>query len=196
MVDQELYKKLLLQKKKRILDGDGGGEVRGLRSLRDSGSKLSLADNHPADLGTENFERGKDLALQEQKLTHLRRIEEALDRIENGRYGICLRCGREIPAERLKAIPETALCVDCLGFEERQLRGSSRPVEEGVLLPPFVQDGQPGDPGMDQEDFWQEVARFNKRRRIFEDGLEDEETGLVEGVDETTNRQHRDQSTD
>ncbi|VFU19112.1 conserved hypothetical protein [anaerobic digester metagenome] len=196
MVNQERYKKILLQKRQRILNRGSGTGQTGLAPFRDNVTDLSLVDNHPADLGSENFERGKDLALQEQQLSHLRQIEEALGRIEAGRYGICLRCGQEIPPERLKAIPEAPLCVACQEFEERRTKGSSRPVEEGLLFPPFAQDGPPADPGMDQEDFWQEVARHNKRRRMFEDGLEDEETGLVEGVDQVTNRQHRDQSTD
>ncbi len=196
MADQRQYKRALLQKKQQILSRGGGAGRPRLSPFRDTVTDLSLADNHPADLGTENFERGKDLALREQQLTHLRRIEEALNRIENGRYGICLRCGREIPPERLNVSPEAPLCVDCQEFEERRLRDSLRPVEERLLLPPFSRGGSTGDPGIDQEDIWQGVARFNKRRHIYTDGLEDEETGIVQQVDKTTNRQHRDQSTD
>ncbi|HHX86574.1 MAG TPA: transcriptional regulator [Firmicutes bacterium] len=196
MTNWDRNKKALLQKRYRILNQAGGVRQSGLSSFRESITDLSLVDNHPADLGSENFERGKDLALQEQQLSHLRQIEEALARIDAGRYGICLRCGQKIPPARLKVIPEAPLCVGCQDFEERRLKGSGRPVEEEMLLPPFAQDGLPGDPGMDQEDFWQEVARHNKRRRMFEDGLEDEETGLVEGVDQLTNRQHRDQTAD
>ncbi|NMA92045.1 MAG: hypothetical protein GX973_02840 [Firmicutes bacterium] len=160
MAHWERHKEILLKKREEILARAGAGR---LSPLRDQVTDLSLIDNHPADLGSETFERGKDLALQEQELGHLREIEEALERIEGGRYGLCLRCGQKIEPERLKVVPEAPLCVDCQGFEERRLKGSSRPVEEGLLLPPFVQDGPPGDPGMDQEDFWQEVARYNKR---------------------------------
>jgi len=188
MVDREKYKKILLQKKQQILARGGGAGQPRLAPLRDEVTDLSLADNHPADLGSENFERSKDLALQEQQLTHLRRIEEALGRIEAGRYGICLRCGREIPEGRLEVAPEAPLCEVCQGLEEQRMRGSGRPVEEGLLLPPFAQDGLPGDPGPDQEDIWQGVARFNKRSRIYTDGLEDEETGIVEEVDKETDR--------
>ncbi len=196
MVEPEPYKKILLRKKQEIIgQGEPVGRP-GMGSFRDSVTDLSFADNHPADLGSENYERGKDLALQEQQLTQLRRIEEALDRIESGRYGFCRRCGREIPPERLKVIPETPLCVDCQGFEERRLRGSGRPVEEGVLYPPYAQDGPAGDPGIDQEDIWQGVARFNKRPRIYTDGVEDEETGIVQEVDRESNRRHKDQSSD
>jgi DnaK suppressor protein len=40
-------------------------------------------------------------------------IETALDRMDTGRYGTCLRCAAPIPVERLDIIPETGLCVDC-----------------------------------------------------------------------------------
>ena len=58
---------------------------------------------------------------------------------------------------------------------------SPRPQEEGGLLPPFARRNVAGDPGFDEEDFWQEAARHNKRPNIYEDMLEDENTGLVEG---------------
>lgn len=43
----------------------------------------------------------------------LRRIREALDRIESGGYGCCLACGEDIPRQRLKAVPWTAYCLRC-----------------------------------------------------------------------------------
>ncbi len=196
MVDREQYKKILLQKKQQILEEGGGVGQPRLAPFRDEVTDLSLADNHPADLGSEDYERGKDLALQEQRLSQLRRIEEALNRIEEGSYGTCLRCGREIPPERLEVAPEAPYCLACQGFEERRMGASRRPVEEGLLSPPFAQDGLPGDPGPDQEDIWQGVARFNKRPRIYTDGLEDEETGIVEETDKSSDGRRPDQSTD
>ena len=43
----------------------------------------------------------------------LNQVLEALERIENGSYGICVRCREAIPFARLEAIPETSVCVDC-----------------------------------------------------------------------------------
>ncbi|MEW5785904.1 MAG: TraR/DksA C4-type zinc finger protein [Bacillota bacterium] len=166
-------------------------------AFRDSVTELSFADNHPADLGSENFERSKDLSLREHHLSHLRLVEEALERIDAGRYGVCRRCRENIDPARLAAAPEAPLCLLCQEEEERgMLDPHRRPVEEERFLPPFAQKIVFGDPGFDQEDFWQEVARHNKRPRIFEDGLEDEETGLVEDVDRLTNEDFRDQLTD
>ena len=57
---------------------------------------------------------------REQKL--LVKIEEALDRIANGTYGVCEMCEEPIAYERLKARPVTTLCIDCKTEQERQER--------------------------------------------------------------------------
>jgi len=166
-------------------------------SMRESVTDLSFADNHPADLGTENFERSKDLSLREHSFSRLRLIDEALARIDTGTYGTCLRCGETISPARLAAVPETPLCFSCREYDEQsKYDPNRRPVEEERLRPPFARSELFGDPGFDSEDFWQEVARHNKRPRIFEDALEDEETGLVEDVDSLTNEDFRNQLPD
>lgn len=175
--DDHYFESVLREKRKALVSqlGSEDGREKG-RAFRESVTDYSFADNHPADLGSENFERSKDLSLQEQQLTRLRMIDEALERIGNGTYGVCRRCGQEIPRERLEAIPETALCIHCQDFEERQQLSdpNRRPVEESLLSPPFMRHIVQGDPGPDAEDFWQEAARHNKRPRIAEDGLEGE----------------------
>ncbi len=101
------------------------GNAEGLQkhgSLRDSVGELSVVDNHPADMGSENFERAKNLSLHEKNLLTLKKVEEALDRLEAGRYGVCERCGRNIPDERLEAVPYTALCMNCREKEENATR--------------------------------------------------------------------------
>lgn len=50
------------------------------------------------------------------------KIREALDRIENGTYGICERCGKEISEKRLLARPVTTLCIDCKTLQEEDER--------------------------------------------------------------------------
>ena len=71
---------------------------------RDSGDRA--ADQHAvAELAS----------LSERAARRLRAIDKALERAEHGRFGICERCQGRIPATRLRAIPETALCVRCAG---------------------------------------------------------------------------------
>lgn len=53
-----------------------------------------------------------DAALRKQK-NQLQKLERALDRIDEGNYGICLKCGDDIPAGRLKFMPWTTKCVNC-----------------------------------------------------------------------------------
>jgi len=69
--------------------------------------------NHPADAGTQLFDREKDEALTENIDSMLSQIDEALARIETGAYGKCARCGKPIPESRLEALPYAAYCVDC-----------------------------------------------------------------------------------
>jgi RNA polymerase-binding protein DksA len=81
-----------------------------------SGEMGDAADydlNHPADSGTETFERTKDLALRANVGGMLSQIDEALAKIDAGTYGTCSRCGQPIAPARLDALPYATLCVDC-----------------------------------------------------------------------------------
>jgi RNA polymerase-binding transcription factor DksA len=79
--------------------------------MRDS--ELAHVDNHPGDTATELHDEELDettaIFLEEEE----RRIEEARRALADGTYGTCKSCGREIPAERLEAVPEAVLCVNC-----------------------------------------------------------------------------------
>ena len=99
----EKHAAALREKRRQLLEqlGEGPSREHGL-GMRDSVAELSFADNHPADLGTENFERSKDLSLRELHFSQLRQVEEALARISAGTYGICSRCARRSPRPGLK----------------------------------------------------------------------------------------------
>jgi DnaK suppressor protein len=60
-----------------------------------------------------NVERERDLALSAQALASVEEIDKALAKIDAGTYGVCEKCGENIPKERLKALPYAALCVKC-----------------------------------------------------------------------------------
>jgi DnaK suppressor protein len=66
-----------------------------------------------ADSAQSTAERGKVLALVERLREQLKDVNHALDRIEAGTYGSCESCGNQIGAERLEALPYSALCVSC-----------------------------------------------------------------------------------
>jgi DnaK suppressor protein len=75
-----------------------------------------------ADVASDDIDRKMIEALGSQDIKRLRAIDAALSRINLGRYGICMKCNKKIPPERLQAIPYAVLCVDCQKGEERRNR--------------------------------------------------------------------------
>lgn len=78
----------------------------------ESAGELADYDQHPGDVGTETFERTKELAVQDQLDARLTDVDAALERIEQGTYGRCAVCGKEIQPERLEARPATRHCLE------------------------------------------------------------------------------------
>jgi RNA polymerase-binding transcription factor DksA len=75
--------------------------------------ELSHVDNHPGDEGTETHERELEVTTELFLDEEERRIEEARRALAEGRYGVCVECGSQIPANRLAAVPEAVRCLDC-----------------------------------------------------------------------------------
>lgn len=88
------------------------------RSRQDATGDLSSMPIHMADMGSDTFEQDFTLGLIENEEAELGAIEEALERIEEGTFGVCEECLKSIPKERLKAIPHAALCLECKRKEE------------------------------------------------------------------------------
>lgn len=127
-------------------------------SARDSVRELSLLDNHPADVASETFERGKDLGLKINAQHMLGRIDDALRLMDKGEYGNCQRCGQEIERERLLTVPWTMYCAGCAHFLDEGLH-KSRPVEEEVIRMPFGSHDLVRDyAGYDGRDTWEDVS--------------------------------------
>jgi RNA polymerase-binding protein DksA len=83
------------------------------KTLTEAKGDLSSMPNHMADIGTDNFEQEFALTLMESKDRTLEQIEDALERMEDGIYGVCENCNKKIPKTRLNAIPYAVLCVRC-----------------------------------------------------------------------------------
>lgn len=159
------FKKRLLKEKENLLERINFIDNQGLgESLEDSISELSTYDNHPADIGTEVFERSKDFSLRESAMISVAAVDDALNRIREGTYGVCDVCGKEIAPERLEALPSTTICHDCKEAEEKIPHRDERPAEEDVLAKPFARTftDASGNIGYDGEDAWQEVARYSE----------------------------------
>jgi YteA family regulatory protein len=143
--------------KERLRKNDHFGKERS--HAHDAVGELASYDNHPADEATELYEREKDIALNEHAEKELKDIEHALEAIKNGTYGTCEICGSLIPYERLQVLPTTTFCKE---HSPDQNVSHQRPLEEGVLMPPFGKfDFDDRDvEAYDSEDAWQEVARY------------------------------------
>jgi RNA polymerase-binding transcription factor DksA len=75
------------------------------RSRQDATGDLSSMPIHMADMGSDTFEQDFTLGLIENEEQELGAIEDAMERIEEGTFGVCEECSKPIPRERLKAIP-------------------------------------------------------------------------------------------
>lgn len=156
----ELRNRLLKEKQTIEKRMDANHNFNLSESLRSSTGELSAYDNHPADLGSEVFERGKDLALLENAEHHLTDVYRALADMESGEYGVCKACGKPIPYERMEALPTAEFCVE---HAPNQFVSERRPVEEKFLAPPFGRtslDERHDFNQFDGEDAWQIVESW------------------------------------
>ena len=112
------FKMLLLAKQNEIL-----GDVFSMEdeTLRGQSSDLSSMPTHEADAGSDNYEIENILELMDSERKLLNEIDDALDRIENGTYGICEGSHQIIPKARLKAIPWAKYCVEYASMLEKGL---------------------------------------------------------------------------
>jgi len=108
----------LLAKLKEILNNVISMEEGTLRRPR---TDLSSMPIHMADVGTDNFEIENTLGIMDSERKLLLEIQDALDRIENGTYGVCEGNNERIPRQRLRAIPWARYCVTCANLSEKGL---------------------------------------------------------------------------
>jgi len=75
-------------------------------------SELSHFDQHPADTATELSDADRQNAVIENNESQRAEVVAALQRLDDGTYGRCVDCGKEIPAARLEVRPEASRCVE------------------------------------------------------------------------------------
>ncbi len=126
---------------------------------RESIGELSMYDNHPADVGTETFERARDVGSRVYEVRRLEQIDHALERIDSGEYAKCEHCGHRIDDERLEAVPWATRCSRC----QQSLDESGtkwRPVEEDVIKMPFGNSDRATEYlGYDGQDAWEDASQ-------------------------------------
>jgi len=116
-MDAEHARQLIVSEKERLegLVREREAEGVGTQSETDQISELSSLDQHQGDIGTETFEREKDFSLLEQLEAEIGDLDAALRKIDDGTYGTCEVCGKQIEAERLEAMPGTRTCIEHAG---------------------------------------------------------------------------------
>lgn len=116
-VDLEDRRMELLALRERVL-GAAQDLVEG--DVEDGELSSAAGDQHIADHAGEMVDREVDESLGANAGQLVREIDRALAKIDDGTYGLCARCGQQIPEERLEAVPYATLCVSCRQIEERR----------------------------------------------------------------------------
>lgn len=119
--DLAKFKTILLEKRDELLEDLGQLRDSDTAStLKDASGENSAYSSHMADVGTDNMEREKAFFFATREGKYLAHIDKALDRVEDGSYGICPDCGNQIPEERLIAVPTATRCVPCKEKAEKR----------------------------------------------------------------------------
>ena len=121
--EAKVYYDLLLKKKQELLKGIAHIANDALKtSQRDAAGDLSAYGLHMADVATDNYEREFMLGLADNEQKLLNRINAALEKIDEGTFGLCELCEKKIAKARLKVVPYAELCIPCQEKQEKKKR--------------------------------------------------------------------------
>lgn len=109
----------LLEMRRQVLREIDNDIKEGREGVKDDGK-----DTY--DLASEERDREISFILSDREREKLQGIQDALERIDDGSYGVCESCDTEIAAARLEALPFTRLCVSCQSDREKELKQSRR----------------------------------------------------------------------
>jgi DnaK suppressor protein len=111
---KEKYRQQLVAMATRLRGEDTSVGDEALRQAgSDASGNLSNTPQHLADISTDAFEQEMSASLLQNARALQAEVAAALDRVEQGTFGKCQRCGRDIGDGRLQALPYTRYCVDC-----------------------------------------------------------------------------------
>jgi DnaK suppressor protein len=116
----DYFKNILLVKCREIIGDVNLIEKEALNKSRlEAGGDLSSMPIHMADMGTDNFEQEFSLGLMDSEKKLLQELNLALNRIAEGRYGLCEGTGKEISKPRLEAVPWAKYCIEYATMVEK-----------------------------------------------------------------------------
>jgi DnaK suppressor protein len=109
--ERNAFKKMLLELRARL---SGDVNMMAQEALSGGTDGLgSLAPTHMADLGTDAYSQEFTLSMMQNDGDRLQQVQDALERIAEGKYGACVECEGRIPKARLEVLPDTPYCVKC-----------------------------------------------------------------------------------
>jgi YteA family regulatory protein len=210
-----MKKDLLMEYREKLLDQKLEFENT-LRKMKNNGSAsqssyyhtdLSNYDNHPADIGTELYILELNNALRVHEENLLGEVQHALKKIDEGKYGQCELCGREIKKERLDAIPYTRVCASCEQDKvvDPELLKHTRPNEERVIDAPLGRKylNRREDDEHEGLDYLNDLAKYGNADSLQDMGgyhdydefytNEIDNQGIVDHMDKISNEEYRKQ---
>lgn len=113
-------KKSVLNRFKKVFEGQRNNILFNDRILREDFNVNSDDRYDELDQATTDVEQSMRMRLRNRELLYLKKIDEALSRIEEGDFGECESCGNDIEVRRLEVRPTATLCIACKEDEERR----------------------------------------------------------------------------
>ena len=207
-IDTEHFRQLLMHRHQEVEDTLGKMKEHGEGEQSERlPTELSHYDNHPAEIGSILYETEHNNAIKVHQEYVLAQIHQALKRMDEGTYGQCVFCHREIGQERLEALPYVRLCIDCESerSDNIQLIRSKPPyVEEELHEKELLNEWDDTEfEGLDQ---WNDLQKYgssdtpqdisaNKDMEEFYTNEIDNQ-GIVDPMDRISNEQYRRQLPD
>ena len=126
MTKQEIlkYKKLLLKLREDVTGEISNIAKDNLKSQKESSGDLSGYSFHMADMASDSYDRELSLNIASEEQQVVYEIDEALKRIEDGKFGKCIECEKKVPLKRLNVIPYAKYCIQCQSKEEKDKKSS------------------------------------------------------------------------
>jgi RNA polymerase-binding protein DksA len=119
-IDTDRFREALLEERGRISAALDNLHEETAGTLSEDAGEEAAYDNHLGDTASETYDRELEYTLEENSEHLLGEIDAALKRIDEGTYGICTNCSKQIPEGRLEALPWATLCIDCQRDRERR----------------------------------------------------------------------------
>ncbi len=116
--EMQKFKKLLLAESEHLLQGI---RTIGKDTLEAANAEVAMDLSSFAESGTDTNDRETAMRLASGESQMLRDVSEALDRIDEGTYGKCITCNKEIAKKRLEVFPAAKRCIECESRHEKEM---------------------------------------------------------------------------